>query len=37
MVLTQQRRRAVAIRIRGADPRVTRHRSPFLPDQPNPA
>jgi hypothetical protein len=28
MVLAQQRRRAVAIRVRGADPRVTRHLAP---------
>src|SRR6202020_1390627 len=38
VMLAQQRRDAVAIRVRGADPRITRHRAhTFFPDQPTPA
>src|SRR5580693_8078954 len=37
VMLTQQRRGAVAIRVGGADPRITRHRALFLSDQPTPA
>ena len=37
VVLAQQRCSSVAIRVRGADPRITRHRAPFFPDQPTPA
>jgi hypothetical protein len=36
-MLAQQRRGAVAIRVGGADPRITRHRALFLSDQPTPA
>jgi len=37
VVFAQQRRGAVAIRVRGADPRITRHPALCFPGQPTPA